>query len=400
MSTPTRDAWLAWSAVAEPSDPAACWLVEVLGPEAALAWVRTASEDHFEASVALAPYAPPAQVEAAVQASGKWAARLDAADAQVHLERADAVGARALTRVDQGWPEMFAHLGPAAPFALWVRGNGEPAALWASSIAVVGARASTSYGDYMAAMLAAGVADRGWTVLSGGAYGIDGAAHRAALACDAPSLAVMAGGVDRLYPAGHQDMLAALLDRGAVVSEVPPGYAPHRSRFLTRNRLIAAASATVVVEAASRSGSLSTARHAAHQHRPVAAVPGPVTSASSAGCHDLIREGVATLVTSPEDVLELASALDAPGATDGAPPQGSASSGSAPDFSSPQERAAYDGIGPRGTTTDTVAYRAGLTIAEAQVALGGLELAGLARREGPVWRRKPPLGRGSLASEG
>ncbi|MEX0913489.1 MAG: DNA-processing protein DprA [Demequina sp.] len=390
MSGSEREAWIAWSALAEPADPAACWLVDVMGPVAALEWVRTAGDDTFAASVTLAPYAPPAQVEAAVAASQKWVARLDVADAQVHLERAASVGARAVTRNDQGWPQAFEALGALAPFALWVRGVGDVAQMWGSSIAVVGARASTSYGDYMAATVSAGVADRGWCVMSGGAYGIDGAAHRATLACDAPSLAVMAGGVDRLYPAGHQDMLAALLDRGAVVSEVPPGYAPHRSRFLTRNRLIAAASATVVVEAATRSGSLSTARHAAHQGRPVAAVPGPVTSASSAGCHDLIREGVATLETAPEEVVELASPLDGPRAAPSVPRTDGSPTGAAPDFSSSHERAAYDGIGPQGRSTDAVAHRAGLTIEEAQVALGGLELAGLARRDGPVWRRQPP----------
>lgn len=384
----TRDAYVSWSALAEPADPVASWLVSTLGPVEALAWVRSVSADHFAASVALAPHAPPAQVSAVVKASQKWVARLDMADAGVHLERGSAAGARVITRDDRGWPAVFSDLGTEAPYALWVRGTGDPAALWTHSIAVVGARASTSYGDYMAATLAAGVADRGWTVLSGGAYGIDGAAHRAALACDAPSLAVMAGGVDRFYPAGQEDMLAALLERGAVVSEVPPGFAPHRSRFLTRNRLIAAASATVVVEAAARSGSLSTARHAANQARPVAAVPGPVTSASSAGCHYLIREGLATLVTSPEELLELVTPLE-PSAPARPAPSATRSARSAdPDFSTPQERAAYDGMGPRGATTDTVAHRAGLTVNEAHIALGGLELASLAVRDGALWKRK------------
>jgi DNA processing protein len=228
----------------------------------------------------------------------------------------------------------------------------------------------------MAADIAGGVSDEGWCVVSGGAYGIDAAAHRAALTGSTPTVAVMAGGVDRLYPAGHTDLLTAVLERGAVVSEVPVGFAPHRQRFLSRNRLIATAAATCVVEAAARSGALSTVNHALQLGRPVGAVPGPVTSTSSRGCHALIRDGAATLVTGPRDVLELAGPIAVDPERDGGD-----------GFGDPHERAAFDAIAARGSRVDAVAMAAGLTVREAMAALGGLELAGKAAVRDGVWHR-------------
>jgi DNA processing protein len=187
------------------------------------------------------------------------------------------------------------------------------------SVAMVGARAATAYGEHVAGDLSCGLGERGFAVISGLAYGIDGAAHRGALACGAVSIGVVAGGLDRAYPAGHDRLMARLADEGAVVSEVPPGSAPTRGRFLQRNRLIAAlATGTVVVEAALRSGSLNTARTAALLGRPVGAVPGPVTSASSAGCHALLRDGVATLVTDADEIADLVGRIGTDAAT---PPQ-------------------------------------------------------------------------------
>ena len=173
------------------------------------------------------------------------------------------------------------------------------------SVAVVGARACTPYGEHVAAEIGAGLADRGWTVVSGGAYGIDAAAHRGALAVDAPTVAVLACGVDVAYPAAHDRLLATVRAVGVVVSELPPGARPTRRRFLDRNRVIAAlARGTVVVEAAVRSGALNTAGHAEGLSRTVMAVPGPVTSATSAGCHELLRTRAAALVTDAADVLD------------------------------------------------------------------------------------------------
>jgi DNA processing protein len=156
----------------------------------------------------------------------------------------------------------------------------------------------------MATQIADGLAGKRCTVISGGGYGIDAAAHTSALAAEGVTVAVLACGPDQVYPSGHQDLLKAIGRNGVIVSEYPPGQRPSRRRFLARNRLIAALSAgTVVVEAAVRSGTMVTARHAQQLERPVMAVPGPVTSVQSSGCHQLIRDGVATCVTSAGEVI-------------------------------------------------------------------------------------------------
>jgi DNA processing protein len=243
----------------------------------------------------------------------------------------------------------------------------------------------------MAAELASGIAAAGRAVLSGGAYGIDAAAHRAALAADGLTIAVMAGGVDRLYPAGNDALLRAVMDDGAIVSEVPPGFAPHRSRFLTRNRLIAAASATIVVEAALRSGALSTARHAAGLLRPIGAVPGPATSPSSAGCHALVRDGVAVLVTRVEDVLELVESATEWAERDVGEAEPLGERGRAgvarPSFDSPADRAVYDVTSSRAISVERVAERAGLAWLDATAAAGRLEMRGLIERSKGGWQR-------------
>lgn len=380
----SRDAWVAWSALAEPADAAAGWLVDTLGPDAALGWLDVAVSDPVTATHMLSGAASERTIDAAIRASERWARRREGADADKLLARAESCGARPVSRNDDEWPAALDALGPEAPFVLWVRGPERVSALFERSIAVVGARSSTAYGDHLAATIAGYVADRGWSVISGGAYGIDAAAHRGALSAGGGTLAVMAGGVDRLYPAGNQDLLARIVERGAVVSEVPPGWAPHRSRFLTRNRLIACASATVVVEAASRSGALSTARRAADLARPVGAVPGPVTSASSAGCHGLVREGAAVLVDGGAQVLELAGpiALEAGGTSLRARAERAR-----PEFAHPHDRAVFDALGPRSRDLERLAGLAGLTLKEVQVSLGRLELAGDVGRDGPRWRR-------------
>ena len=284
-------ALVAWSSIAEPSDPIAHALVAALGAREALAWVRLAVADSVAATRDLCRVAEPATVIRAVEAAGRWAPRLAHHRAEDHCERAARVGARAVVRGSPEWPTALDDLGAATPYCLWVRGSANIAEVFSRAISIVGSRASTAYGEHVAATLAAGVVDEGWAVMSGGAYGIDARAHRGALAAEGTTVAVLAGGVDSLYPRGNADLLARVIETGAVVAEQPPGFPPHRSRFLTRNRVIAAAAATVVVEAAHRSGAHSTAHHAAELGRPVGAVPGPVTSASSAGCHRLIRNG-------------------------------------------------------------------------------------------------------------
>lgn len=201
---------------------------------------------------------------------------------------------------DTAYPVGFYRLKP-APIALYVLGD--PWLLTAPErIGIVGARAATGYGEHVAMELTSDLANGGAVIISGGAYGIDGMAHRAALAAGGRTVAFLAGGVDRFYPLGHEALLSRIADSGAVIAEVPPGSAPTKWRFLQRNRLIAAASdAVLVVEAGIRSGSLNTAGHALALGMPLGAVPGPVTSPASAGCHRIIQEGAA-LITSAEEL--------------------------------------------------------------------------------------------------
>jgi DNA processing protein len=197
---------------------------------------------------------------------------------------------------------------PIPPLALWVKGAAEVTTTAVRSVAIVGSRASTAYGEHVTAELAYGLASREVDVVSGGAYGIDAVAHRGALAAGGGTVIVSAGGLDRPYPAGNASLYDRVGETGLLVSESPPGSAPQRHRFLSRNRLIAAlSSATIVVEAAARSGALNTARHCQVLGRSLMVVPGPVTSPMSAGCHALLRRDVepARLVTSVDDVLEI-----------------------------------------------------------------------------------------------
>ena len=194
------------------------------------------------------------------------------------LAAARRAGARLLVPGEEVWPRALDDLGVHAPVCLWARGDVR-ALSSSATLALVGARAATAYGTHVVTELAADSAARGVVVVSGAAYGIDGAAHRGALRADGTTVAVLAGGVDRPYPAGHDDLIAAIATSGLVLAEVPCGTAPTKWRFLARNRVIAAlAGATIVVEAAHRSGALNTAHHAAALGRALGAVPGPVTS--------------------------------------------------------------------------------------------------------------------------
>lgn len=368
--TDPRLAAAAWSRLVEPGDPAAGALVSRLGPVAALDWLLTV--------------AVPAGDSPWARAVARWQPRLAGLDVRRELDVLHRLGGRLVVPGDAEWPPALADLGEAAPFALWVRGA---ARLGGPAVALVGARAATAYGERVAADLAVGLAERDVVVLSGGAYGIDAAAHKGALAADGTTVAVLAGGVDRLYPAGNAALLERIVATGAVLAEVPPGCAPSRSRFLMRNRLIAAlAAATVVVEAAWRSGALSTAGHAARLLRPVGAVPGPVTSMTSAGCHRLLREGTAVCVTDAQEVLELAGPVG-----EHLPEEPAVQPGLLDDLD-PVEARVLDALPARAAApVPNLARTAGLTEAEVRAALGRLELAGRAERSGSAWRR--PRGR-------
>ncbi|MFB7333560.1 DNA-processing protein DprA [Streptomyces adustus] len=237
----------------------------------------------------------------------RWAglrARAERAEPARDLAAARAAGVRFVPPGTGEWPGPLDDLGDARPLGLWLRGR-PSLRIWAlRSVALVGARACTPYGAHMAADLAAGLAERGWVVVSGGAYGIDGAAHRGALGAGGATVAVLACGVDRTYPRGHTALLTRIADQGLVVGELPPGDHPTPARFILRNRVIAALTrGTVVVEAACRSGSLVTARAAQRLGRHTMAVPGPATSALSAGAHELLR-GDAVLVTDAAEIVE------------------------------------------------------------------------------------------------
>ncbi|SED58529.1 DNA-processing protein DprA [Jiangella alba] len=239
--------------------------------------------------------------------------RAEYVDGAEVLERADDLGIRYLCPGEPGWPvpldDMAATLDYAdvvpPPLGLWLSGDGDLAALAESAVAMVGSRACSRYGGRVASDLATDLALAGRTVVSGAAYGIDAAAHRGALGVGGQTIAVLACGVDVPYPRTHGQLLERIAADGLIISEVPPGSRPMRAWFLARNRIIAALSAgTVVVEAAPRSGALSTAGWAQKLSRETLVVPGPITSALSAGCHRLVRDGAGTLVTGVTDVLE------------------------------------------------------------------------------------------------
>jgi DNA protecting protein DprA len=231
--------------------------------------------------------------------------RLSSADKL--LQSISEAGAIFITPADANWPQSVNDLA-APPIALVIKGD--PALLTGDSLAIVGTRNPTQYGVRIAQDFAAGFVDRDWSIISGGAYGIDAAAHKGALIAEGITVAVLAAGIDINYPAGNARLFAEIAELGCLVSEVAPGTPAIPSRFLTRNRLIAALSnATLVVEAAFRSGSLRTARDAAELLRPVMAIPGPITSPVSEGCHRLIGERAAEIVTSIADAVEFLSPM-------------------------------------------------------------------------------------------
>jgi DNA protecting protein DprA len=238
---------------------------------------------------------------------GKLIERVKSVDTEKLVGLLERVGAVFLTPQSPEWPMALNDLS-AIPFGLVVKGD--LSALADRSLAIVGTRNPTPYGIRIAGDFAAGFVDREWSIVSGGAYGIDSAAHKGALIAEGRTIAVLAAGVDVAYPAGNARLFAEIAENGALVSEVLPGAHAIPSRFLTRNRLIAALSeATLVVEAAFRSGSLRTARDAAELMRPVMAIPGPINAPTSEGCHRLIGERAAEIVTSVADAVELISTL-------------------------------------------------------------------------------------------
>jgi DNA processing protein len=321
----------------------------------------------------------------------RWAPRVPDLAPERDLATMARLGGRLIVPSDDLWPAQLADLGIQEPICLWWRGLEQQLPAAAQCVALVGSRDSTSYGASVTGDLSYSLAQRGFTVVSGGAYGIDAHAHRAALAGGSgavPTIAVMAGGVDRFYPSGNEDLLRAVCNQGALIAEVPPGSAPTRYRFLQRNRLIAALSAvTVVVEARWRSGALNTAHHAETLGRAVGAVPGSVHSANSAGCHRLLRDGGAVCVTDAAEIAELAS----PSGEDLAETR----AGRAADHDglTLEDLILLDALPLRSTSSvDKLCAVAGLSQESVRAGLGRLGLLGLAASERGGWKRAKESG--------
>lgn len=360
-----------WSGLAEPGDRLANVVVRGLGAPLAL----EAIIENWDAARLFERLEGEATLTELADALARWRPRFDRSGAVRSLTQASRFAARLLVPGDPLWPVGVDDLGDHAPLALWVRGTDAALAALSQSIALVGARAATGYGEHVTMEASAGLVDRGYAIVSGAAYGIDGMAHRAALASRGHTVAFLAGGVDRFYPSGHDALLTRIVDTGAVIAELPCGQSPTKWRFLQRNRLIAAASqATVVLEAGWRSGSLNTANHAATIGRPIGAVPGPVTSAASAGCHKLIRDLTAVCVTTPDEMAELA-------------PVGEFARGrQGPERPSAERTRILDALSDRSSRSALdIAARAGFSVETTQALLGSLELEGAVRERERGW---------------
>ncbi len=393
------------SRVADPACMPLWRMVREVGPIAAARMVRAREGDDDVRAATAARYAS-ADPEADLTAAHRRGLRLVVPESpdwpHFALAALEHTGAKRLSAFADGRRSRAESGEPIPPLALWIRGGADLSTLGTRSVGIVGARAATAYGEHVAAELAFGLAGREVTVVSGGAYGIDAAAHRAALAAGGSTVLVSAGGLDRPYPPGNSSLFERVAQSGLLVSESPPGCAPHRSRFLTRNRLIAAFSTgVVVVEAAQRSGAANTAGHARTLGRPLMAVPGPVTSAMSAGCHEMLRRDPdpALLVTSAEDVLAVVGrageGLDGTG-LDGARPHRAGDGAGLPgadrddarpvtrdpraelDLLDPTVRRVFEGLQARRfARAEEIAVRSGIGALEVIRALPALDLAGL-----------------------
>ncbi|GAA4925369.1 DNA-processing protein DprA [Nesterenkonia rhizosphaerae] len=440
------------SRLIEPGDLLGAVMVQELGPEHAHRLVTagtnaSATEQQRVGEAAEAAGLGPRQrqLHTALQ---RWRVRLGQLHGDKDLRSLDSLGGGLLIPEDCAWPETLRDLRTTAPIGLWFRashsaqhgpGPYEVAAARiparGRSIALVGSREMTDYGARAAAEISEELAAHQVCVVSGGAYGIDAAAHRGALRPiqralsehpaeseagtdtvpgPAATIAVMAGGLDSLYPAGNEQLLKNVAAYGLLLSELPPGSSPQRHRFLHRNRLIAALSeATVVLEARSRSGALSTANHALALDRPVGVLPGSIYSASSAGCHQLLQHSPAQLITDTADVLQLVVGRSAPeqdtaaaevtvpigelaahdrrgqqnAVREGTGRQDTVREGAARlDGLSEVDKRLYDALPVRKlTTVSRLAAVAGLPVPHVLAGLSRLQRLGLARRDNDQW---------------
>ncbi|GAA4259847.1 DNA-processing protein DprA [Dactylosporangium darangshiense] len=316
--TTDRTAWLVLAALTTPGNREVGSLIRRTGPLQAL--------DQVLHGVGISP-----QLTAAVDASLKPNDRAPGVVDHVAddmLRRADRLGARIVTPADHEWPPALADLAAIShdhspdrrdtdpPLCLWLRGPLRLAETLQRSVSVAGVRAMTGYGQYVASDFAYGLAERGWTIVSGGALGVDVTAHRGALAGGGATIAVLACGIDRAYPAANAAVLEHIGADGLLVTEWPPGTQPRQTQFLARNRVIAAATrGTVMIEAGARSGARNTLGYARLLQRAAMVVPGPVNSAMSAGCHIELRQPDTVLVTGVEEIIEEIGSIGQPAPT-------------------------------------------------------------------------------------
>ena len=374
LASNEREAGMVWTRITEGEDIQAKELIDQMGYLEALNWLRA---DEGRLSID----------DKYTGARKRWAARLNGATLENDRRVIDKLGGFLLPS-DTLWPLGLSALGPRSPLGLWFRGNID--VLASPSIAIVGTRDSSQYGTRIATDFAYELSRMGVAVVSGGAFGIDASAHMGALTAGGETVVVLAGGVDRPYPLRNEAIFQSVLESGGlIVSEVPPGSSPHRHRFLARNRIIAGMTrATLVVEAPYRSGAINTARHALEIGREVGAVPGPLTSVRSAGCHRLLREN-ATCITSVAEAVELLgyTPISAGVQTELDVTRSRMDGDDGGQSPHPISLRVRDALPvTRGSTLQKVAATAGLSIQETLGCLGRLEMEGIAESRDGKWR--------------
>lgn len=372
---------LTWSVICEPGDGFAGKLIDTFGAGTALSFEL----QRLSPQAYVSRFAEAGSDWLEMQAFGKfeqvlsdarerWGSRFSLSNVSDAVSAAKVSKAWFITSESEEWPEGLIDLGKHSPRGLW--GRGEPALLTKPAISIVGSRMASAYGEFATGELIGPLVKAGYSIVSGGAYGIDAMAHRATLALEGSAISVMAGGIDRLYPSGNAELLRTIAEVGCLITEMPPGAEPTKWRFLQRNRIIAALGlATVVVEANPKSGAVSTANRAIELGRPLGAVPGQINTPGADGCHRLIRESGAELITGAQDVLEMLG-LGAESSEDALAGLGSL------------ETRVSDVIGHGSADINRICTDGGLTRAEAQLGISGLLLAGLIEQDSKGWRRK------------
>lgn len=372
---------IAWSVICEPGDSVAGKLVNHFGAARALELeLRRVDAGYYFSEMSSSGEAPAeslAKFERTIEdARQRWSARFTMARVLESCAVMQSRSAWFVTNQSESWPAGLNDLENHAPRGLWGIGEAGRLRQLDKAISFVGSRIASSYGENACVELIGPLIDRGYAIISGGAYGIDAMSHRTTESLGGLTAAMMAGGLDRLYPSGNRELFRKLETAGLILSEMPPGAEPTKWRFLQRNRLIAAlGQVTVVVEANPRSGAVSTANRAIELDRPLGAVPGPINSSGSDGCHLLIREGKAELITCAQDILEMVQSGDY-GAEVRDLGLGAL------------ETRVLDVIGFGVVTLETIRSEAGLTSSEADLGVAGLSLMGLVEQHNAGWRRK------------